>query len=140
MRTAQPVYPTWDDDGSQPVDAPAAEPTWDDDGSQPVKAEGLHSDGAQVLFSMRLCSCLHWLMKSQTEGMLLWALPVRHDISWHGNWGHGDSSSSRSLSVSGAGYVFEIRDLLYCFVALSVFVILYVSVCPFVLFSSALCF
>lgn len=48
--SAQPDYPTWDDDGSQPVHVPDAEPTWDDDGSQPVKAEGWHSDGAQVLF------------------------------------------------------------------------------------------
>lgn len=50
MHTAQPVYPTRDDDGNQPIHAPAAEPTWDDDGSQPMKAEGWHSDGPQVLF------------------------------------------------------------------------------------------
>lgn len=37
-------------------------------------------------------------MKSQTEGMLQRAPPVRHDVTWHGNWGHGGSSSS-SCSV-----------------------------------------
>lgn len=53
---------TWDDDdGSQPVHAPATFPTWnDDEGSQPVQgndidstqqAEGWDEDGAQVQIS-----------------------------------------------------------------------------------------
>uniref|UniRef100_A0A8C1YXY5 Myc box-dependent-interacting protein 1 n=1 Tax=Cyprinus carpio TaxID=7962 RepID=A0A8C1YXY5_CYPCA len=52
-----PSKATWDDDGSQPVCAPAAYTTWDDDGSQPVQgndndstqqAQGWDDDGAQA--------------------------------------------------------------------------------------------
>uniref|UniRef100_A0A673KHU2 Myc box-dependent-interacting protein 1 n=1 Tax=Sinocyclocheilus rhinocerous TaxID=307959 RepID=A0A673KHU2_9TELE len=52
-----PSKATWDDDGSQPVRAPAAFPSWDDDGSQPVQgnvndstqqAQGCDDDGAQA--------------------------------------------------------------------------------------------
>lgn len=75
---------------------------------------------------MRLCPCLHWLMKSQTEGMLLQAPPVRHDFPWHGNWGHcGSRNTSCSASVSGSEYMLEYRDLLCCFVVLSLFVPLF---------------
>uniref|UniRef100_A0A673KB44 Myc box-dependent-interacting protein 1 n=1 Tax=Sinocyclocheilus rhinocerous TaxID=307959 RepID=A0A673KB44_9TELE len=55
-----PSKATWDDDGSQPVCAPAAYSTWDDDVSQPVQgndndstqqAQGWDDDGAQVQIS-----------------------------------------------------------------------------------------
>lgn len=86
---------------------------------------------------MRLCPCLYWLIKSQSEGMLLRAPPVRHEVSWHGNWGHSGSSSrsrSRSVSINSTGYYMpENRDLRCCCFVLSVFVLLFclsLSICP----------
>uniref|UniRef100_A0A672SHR7 Bridging integrator 1a n=1 Tax=Sinocyclocheilus grahami TaxID=75366 RepID=A0A672SHR7_SINGR len=60
ISVTSPTQATWDDDGSQPVCAPAAYSTWDDDGSQPVQgndndstqqAQGWDDDGAQVQIS-----------------------------------------------------------------------------------------
>uniref|UniRef100_A0A8C2KEX3 Myc box-dependent-interacting protein 1 n=1 Tax=Cyprinus carpio TaxID=7962 RepID=A0A8C2KEX3_CYPCA len=57
ISVTSPTQATWDDDGSQPVCAPAAYPAWDDDGSQPVQgnvndstqqAQGCDDDGAQA--------------------------------------------------------------------------------------------
>uniref|UniRef100_A0A673KA13 Myc box-dependent-interacting protein 1 n=1 Tax=Sinocyclocheilus rhinocerous TaxID=307959 RepID=A0A673KA13_9TELE len=60
ISVTSPTQATWDDDGSQPVCAPAAYSTWDDDVSQPVQgndndstqqAQGWDDDGAQVQIS-----------------------------------------------------------------------------------------
>lgn len=98
---------TWDDDdGSQPVHAPATFPTWnDDEGSQPVqgndidstqKAEGWDEDGAQVQISQSQLTGAELRCTEASVGITGW----EQEDAQHGNWENAGSSASSSSSSS----------------------------------------